>query len=291
MNKQTTIQHAVSLIGISITGEGDAKISFCPAPPNTGILFVRNDLPGRPKIKCLLRKAKVEYRWTSLVHGDVRIEHTEHALAAIGGLGLDNLIIELDQPSLPVMLDYSSKDFTHALLRAGVEQQSSNQESFKINKPIVVSEHGNFDGMINEKLLIALPHDGFKLTYVLDYPNLPKLCQKAEIDINSQTFVNELAGARSFIIESETEEVVNLTGKASSNVLIVKSRDDRREWLWSNELARHKALDLLGDLTLLGKRIQGHVLGIGSGHQLNLALCKKIYEECKNDSFSETYNW
>ncbi|MBB6215360.1 UDP-3-O-acyl-N-acetylglucosamine deacetylase [Anaerosolibacter carboniphilus] len=291
MYNQTTIQHPVSLTGIRITGEADAKVSFYPAPPNTGIVFIRRDLPGRPKIKCSLKKAKVEYRWTSLVHGNVRIEHTEHALAAISGLGLDNMFIELAQPSLPVMPDYSSKDFTQALLSAGLVQQPFKQKKIKIHKPIVVFKREKFGNAKNEKLIMALPYDGFKLTYVLDYPDLPQLSQYAEINITPETFAKELAEARSFIIESEVEEVVNLTGEASSNVLVVKSGSEQGEWLWPNELARHKTLDLLGDLSLLGERIIGHVIGIRSGHRLNLALCKKICRECKNDSFGETHGW
>lgn len=289
MNNQTTIKQIVSLTGISITGETDAKVSFYPAPPDTGIVFIRNDLPGHPRVKCSFEKAKVEYRWTSLIQGNVRIEHTEHALAAISGLELDNVFIELEQPSLPVMPDYSSKEFAGALLRAGIVEQPFKQEKLKIHKPIVVFKREGFGNRLNEKLLIALPYDGFKLTYVLDYPDLPQLYQKAEINVTHQSFVKELAGARSFVIESELEEVVSLTGKASSKVLIVKSGAEQEEWLWPNEPARHKALDLLGDLSLLGKKLLGHVIGIRSGHRLNLELCKKIFRECKNNSFGETH--
>ena len=137
-----------------------------------------------------------------------------------------------------------------------------------------------------EKFLIALPYHGFKLTYVLDYPNLPKFSQVAEMDITPETFAKELSDARSYMIESEVEEVVNLTGKISSNVLVVKSGAEYRSWQWPNEPARHKVLDLLGDLGLLGKKLQGHVIGFRSGHRLNLELCKKIYKECSDDFFS-----
>jgi UDP-3-O-[3-hydroxymyristoyl] N-acetylglucosamine deacetylase len=284
MYNQTTIKNNVSLMGTSITGETDAKVSFYPAPPNTGIVFIRSDLPGRPKVKCSIEKAKVEYRWTSLIHRNVRIEHTEHALAAISGLGLDNVFIGLEQPSLPVTPDYSSKEFTRVLLTAGLVEQPFKKEKIKINKPIVICKRGTFENMKNEKLLIALPYDGFKLTYVLDYPNLPQLSQSAEINVTPETFTQELANARSFVIESEFEEVVDLTGKISSNLLVVKSASEHEGWFWPNEPARHKALDLLGDLCLLGKRIQGHVIGIRSGHRLNLELCEKIFRECKNDS-------
>lgn len=291
MSNQTTIKHNVSLMGTSITGETDAQVSFYPAPPNTGIVFIRNDLPGRPKVKCSFKKAKVEYRWTSLIHGNVRIEHTEHALAAISGLDLANVFIELAQPSLPVMPDYSSKEFTQALLRAGIVQQPFQRETIKIHKPIVVIKRERFGNTKNEKLLIALPYEGFKLTYVLDYPNLPLLSQSTEINITPQTFAKELADARSFVIESEMEEVVSLTGKVSSKVLVINSGAEHGNWFWPNEPARHKALDLLGDLSLLGKKILGHVIGIRSGHRLNLELCKKIFRECKNDSFGETHAW
>jgi UDP-3-O-[3-hydroxymyristoyl] N-acetylglucosamine deacetylase len=290
MYNQTTIKHNVFLMGTSITGETDAKVSFYPAPPDTGIVFIRNDLPGRPKVKCSFEKAKVEFRWTSLIHRNVRIEHTEHALAAISGLNLDNVFIELEQPSLPVTPDYSSKEFTRALLTAGIVEQPFKKEKIKINKPIVICKRGTFENMKNENLLIALPYDGFKLTYVLDYPNLPQLSQSAEINVTPETFAQELADARSFVIESEFEEVEDLTGKISSNLLVVKSTSEREGWFWPNEPARHKALDLLGDLCLLGNRIQGHVIGIRSGHRLNLELCKKISRECKNDSFSKSHS-
>lgn len=286
MNNQTTIKHNVSLMGTSITGETEAKVSFCPAPPNTGIVFIRNDLPGRPKVKSTFKKAKVEYRWTSLIHGNVRIDHTEHVLAAISGLDLDNVFIKLEQPSLPVMPDYSSKEFTLALLKAEIVQQPFKQEKIRIHKPIVVFKRDRFEKIKNEKMLIALPYDGFKLTYFLDYPNLPQITQNAEIEVTPHNFVKEIAEARSFVIESEFDEVVDLTGKVSSKVLIVSSGAEHKEWFWPNEPARHKVLDLLGDLSLIGRKIQGHVIGIRSGHRLNLDLCKKIIRECKNDSFS-----
>lgn len=286
MDNQTTIKQSVSLIGTSIAGETDAKVTFYPAPPNTGIVFIRNDLPGCPKVKCSLEKAKVEYRWTSLVDGDVRIEHTEHALAALSGLGLDNVFIELEQASLPVTADYSSEEFKGALTGAGIVEQNAKKKMLKILKPIIVYRRENSGDMEYEKFLIALPYDGFKLTYMVDYPNLPQLSQVAEIDINPETFAKELANARSYIIESELEEVVDLTGKVSSNLLVVKSGAEYRSWKWPNEPARHKVLDLLGDLSLLGEKILGHVIGFRSGHRLNLELCKKIYEECNDDRFS-----
>jgi UDP-3-O-[3-hydroxymyristoyl] N-acetylglucosamine deacetylase len=286
MDNQTTIKQKVSLMGTSITGDTDAKVTFCPAPPDTGIVLVRNDLPGRPEVKCSFEKAKVEYRWTSLADGDVRIEHTEHALAAISGLGLDNVFIKLEQASLPVTPDYSSKEFTQALTGAGIVEQPSKKRRIKIHKPIIVYKRESSEDMEYEKLLIALPYDGFKLTYVLDYPKLPQLSQVAEMDVTPETFAKELAEARSYVIESELEEVVNLTGKVSSNVLVVKSGAENRSWKWPNEPARHKVLDLLGDLGLLGKKVQGHVIGFRSGHRLNLELCKKIHEVCNDDCFS-----
>lgn len=285
MCNQTTINRKAYVIGTSIIGGTDAKVSFYPAPPDTGIVFIRSDLPGRPEVKCSFEKAKVEYRWTSLIAGNIRIEHTEHALAAISGLGLDNVYVELEQPSLPVTPDYSSKVFTQALIGAGIVEQPVKKEKLKIHKPIMVYQREKLEGKEYEKLLIALPYNGFKLTYVLDYPKLPRLSQIAEIDVTPQAFIDEIADARSYIIESELEEVVNLTGKVSSDVLVVKSGAEHRDWLWPNEPARHKALDLLGDLGLLGKRIWGHVIGIRSGHRLNLELCKKIYGECNDDCF------
>lgn len=282
MCNQRTINHKVSVLGTSISGETDAKVTFCPAPTDTGIVFIRNDLPGRPEVKCSFENAKVEYRWTSLADGDVCIEHTEHALAAISGLGLDNVFIELEQTSLPVTPDYSSKEFTRALTGAGIVEQPFKAEWIKIHKPVIVYKRERLEDTEYEKLLIALPYDGFKLTYVLDYPNLPQLSQVAEMDVTPQTFVKELADARSYIIESELEEVVNLTGKVSSNVLVIKSGAENKKWQWPNEPARHKVLDLLGDLGLLGKKLLGHVIGIRSGHRLNLELCKKIHEECND---------
>lgn len=283
MDNQTTIKHKASLQGTSITGEADAKVTFYPAPPDTGVIFIRNDLPGCPRVKCSFANAKVEYRWTTLIHGNISIEHTEHALAAISGLDLANVFIELAQPSLPVTPDYSSKEFVRVLLNAGIEQQPFGQGKLKIHKPIVIFKRDSFENLRNEKLLIALPYDGFKLTYFLDYPNLPQLYQNVEIDITPETFIKELADARSYVLESEFEGIVNSTGRVSASDWVIKSGADRREWQWPNELARHKALDLLGDLSLLGKKLQGHVIGIRSGHRLNLELCEKIFKECKND--------
>lgn len=280
MDYQRTIKQKVSVTGTSIAGETDAKATFYPAPPDTGIVFIRKDKPGCPKIKCCPENAEVEYRWTSLIKGDVRIDHTEHALAALSGLGVDNVFIEMEQASLPVTVDYSSKEYKRALIKAGIKDQSAKKEIIKILKPIIVYKHESSGEMEYEKFLMALPYPGFKLTYMVDYPNVPQLSQMAEMDITPETFDREISEARSYIIQSELEEVVDLTGKVSSNVLVVKSGLEYSSWQWPNEPARHKVLDLLGDLNLLGKRLQGHVIGFRSGHRLNVELCKKIIEEC-----------
>ena len=288
MAKQKTIARVVALRGNGITGASEATVSFHPALPNTGIVFERSDLPDSPQVRCSCQNARVLYRWTSLVAHGVQIEHTEHALAAVAGLDLDNVRIELAQPSVPVMPDYSGKEFVQALLGAGIVEQAVEKQEIMIRKPVFVGEKGRFGKQTVEKLLLALPYCGRKLTYVLDYPGLPQLWQQTEIDLDPDTFVRELSLARSFVLEAEVAEVRHLTGSASDNVLVVRSGAERTEWLWPNELARHKALDLLGDLTLLGKRWVGHVIGVRSGHRLNLALCQKIEKEWQNDPFGET---
>ncbi|CUH95080.1 hypothetical protein P22_1149 [Propionispora sp. 2/2-37] len=272
---QKTIKRTVCCSGICITGQSESTVTFHPAPPDTGIVFVREDLPGHPEVPCQPEHARVDFRWTSLVKNDIRIEHTEHLLAAIAGLELDNLKICLNSPCIPVVSSFSSRGFVHALLKAEPVLQDMPKKCFCLQEPVFITNSFFHQGRRYDRFLMALPAPQFTLTYLLDYPDKEIPTQLAHFAFDgSFDFASELAPARSYILESEYEAVVKLIGKNMENCLVFSNGPVNLQW--HNEPARHKALDMLGDLYTLGIPLKGHFMGIRTGHKDNNQLCQKL---------------
>lgn len=272
---QKTIKYAIRCTGIAITGQGYTTATFQPAPPDTGIVFVREDLPGRPEIPCRSAYACTDSRWTSLVKNDIRIEHTEHLLAAINGLGLDNIRVHLDGPSIPVVSGFSSRDFVEALLKAEPISQDVPKKYFTVREPQCLFDSFYYDGVLYNRVLLALPSPQLTLTYLLDYPGKQLPTQLAHFVLdNGNNFASQIAPARSYILDYEYDEVVKLIGKGMDDCLVVS--DGHLDLQWDNEPARHKVLDLLGDLTTLGQPVKGHFIGFRTGHKVNIQMCHQL---------------
>ena len=272
---QKTIKHTGHCSGISITGQTSTTVKFHPAPPDTGIVFVREDLPSQPEIPCHPEYARVDFRWTSLALNDIRIEHTEHLLAAIAGLGLDNLRICLNSPFIPVVSNFSSKEFVHALLKAEPIFQDTPKKYFTVREPVLVANSFYDQEKRYDRFLLALPAPQLSITYLLDYPNKDIPTQLAHYT-HSTDFATKLAPARSYIIKSEFERVAGLIGENMQDCLVISHESNHSQLQWINEPARHKALDLLGDIFSLGQAIKGHFIGIRTGHKDNIEMCKKL---------------
>jgi UDP-3-O-acyl-N-acetylglucosamine deacetylase len=273
---QKSIKNSVQCSGMSITGEFQSTVTFLPSPPDSGIVFVRDDLQGNPEIECIAPYAQSDSRWTSLVKNNNRVEHTEHILAAITGLGIDNIKVHLDSLHIPTVSQFSCKDFTDALLRAEIITQPKPKRFITITEPQWVFDSFLYDGQRFDSLLIALPAAEPTYTYLLDYPSKKLPRQIAHYKLAPPfDFVSELSSARSYIMDDEVDFVKKLIGNAMDQCLVISAGTDHH-LRWENEPARHKLVDLIGDITTLGHPVKGHFIGIRSGHKTNIKMVKKI---------------
>ena len=273
---QRTIKGMITFSGIGLhTGE-KVSLAIYPAESNTGIVFVRKDLESKPSIRAeidsLLDIDKFPRR-TSIASGPVHIHTVEHLLSALFGLGIDNVLIEIDGTECPG-LDGGSHPYAQALYDVGIVEQKEEKVFFKIKEPVFIST-GNAQ-------LIALPCDTFKVSYTLDYPSSPLRAQFASFNVTPDIYLKEIAPSRTFCLEEEVDKLRSLgLGKGSdfqNTVVIGKDGVVENTFRFENEPVRHKISDLIGDLALLGTPLNGHIIGIRSGHALNTRLVKRLKE-------------
>ena len=277
---QKTIKRSLSLSGKGLfTGE-PATIQIHPAPVNHGIVFQRTDLPGSPLIPAQLEFVAESLRCTRLATKSASILMVEHLLSAISALELDNLLIELAGPEVPAC-DGSAKTFVEHLDQAGVVFQEEPKEILKITRPIFYSQ--------KETHLIALPSDEFRISYTLHYPQSALLgSQYFSLAVKPELYKNEIASCRTFSLYEEISPLIEqglIKGGGLENALVIKgdrvlNPDGMR---YSNEMVRHKILDLIGDLSLLGKTLVAHVIAVRSGHATNLAFAKNLLAQSKEE--------
>jgi UDP-3-O-[3-hydroxymyristoyl] N-acetylglucosamine deacetylase/3-hydroxyacyl-[acyl-carrier-protein] dehydratase len=254
------------------------NITFKPAETDTGINFIRTDLPEKPVIKVsidnLISQSNTPRR-TSIGRDSFEVQTIEHLMSALIGLNIDNLLIEIDNNEVPG-LDGSSLNFLEVLLKAGIKEQEKERQCYVIKEPIFVEEDG--------ASIMAVPSAEFKVSYTLDYRHPYLKTGFMEVKLNSDIFQKELACARTFCLEEEAAGLQSLgmgRGANYDNTLVVgKAGVIKNKLRYKDEFIRHKILDLLGDLYLLGA-IKGHIIALRSGHSLNLKLVKKIDEQRK----------
>lgn len=277
MDNQRTIEKEVNIKGIGLHTAHKVTITFKPAEVDAGINFVRADLPEKPIIKASTESIFSQsgtLRRTCIVKKNVEIHTIEHVMAALAGLNIDNLYIEIDNNEIPG-LDGSSLNFLEILSKAGIKEQEKARHYHIIKTPIFVEEDG--------ASIMAVPFPDFKISYTLNYNHFLLKAQFKEININAETFKTELASARTFCLESEANELQEQgfgRGANYENTLVVGETGVIRNTLrYEDEFIRHKILDLMGDLYLLGCPIKGHIIALRSGHSLNLKLVKKIMQQ------------
>ena len=271
---QKTIKNPAKISGVGLHTGNRVKLLFKPAPVNSGISFVRVDLADRPAIKVdcgNLMDSLQSLRRTSLGNDGAEVQTIEHLMAVLSGLQIDNLLIELDNNEIPGM-DGSGIEFLKVLKEAGIIEQEAVKKSYTIKEPIWVEEEGS--------LLVALPSNDYSIRYTLSYEHPLLKAQYMGLTINPEAFENELAASRTFCLQ---EEAGDLQGKGLGrganyeNTLVVGERDVIKNRLrFNDEFVRHKILDLIGDLFLLGAPLKARIMAIKSGHSLNLKLVKKI---------------
>ncbi|RME85542.1 MAG: bifunctional UDP-3-O-[3-hydroxymyristoyl] N-acetylglucosamine deacetylase/3-hydroxyacyl-ACP dehydratase [Planctomycetota bacterium] len=277
--KQKTILKPVQVTGQGLHSGEEVRVTFKPADINSGITFIRTDLVGSPKVP-----AKIEYhlhrlRRSALKKGEAEIHTVEHCLSAIHALGIDNLDIEIDGIELPG-LDGSAQPYFQALKEAGVTEQDEEREFLTLSKPVSVSE--------KEASLVALPKEsGLTISYTLDY-NTPYLkAQHYTFHLTEENYEKEIAGARTFVLKSEVEDLQALgLGKGASyeNTLVISEEGlIHNEYRFPDEPVRHKILDLIGDLYLLGAPLHAHIIAVKTGHEQNIKLVREIAEVVKEE--------
>ncbi|MEN3026164.1 MAG: bifunctional UDP-3-O-[3-hydroxymyristoyl] N-acetylglucosamine deacetylase/3-hydroxyacyl-ACP dehydratase [Chlorobiota bacterium] len=296
---QRTIREPVSVSGVGLHTGAPCTITFHPAQENYGYRFVRTDVPNAPEIPALVDYVVDATRWTTLGSGDVRVHTVEHVLAALAGLRIDNCRIELDASEPPVG-DGSSLPFVEALLKAGIMEQRVPRDYLIVDHPIRYTDETRGTDMV------ALPNDDFRITVMIDYPTPALGSQHTGLFSLEKEFVTEFAPARTFCLLSEVESLLEqglIRGGSLDNAIVIVDRAMSPEGLralarrlgiegelrlgsngilndtplrYKNEPARHKLLDLLGDLALVGVPLRAHILAARPGHATNVEFARRI---------------
>lgn len=288
MLKQRTLKNTIQATGVGVHLGQKVLLTLKPAPINTGIIFRRMDCEPPVEIPAKADFVGDTSFCTTLIKDGVKVATIEHLLSALAGLGIDNLIVELDAPEVPIM-DGSSASFVFLIQSVGIEEQNAPKKLLKILKPITV-----IDG---DKKAQLTPYDGFKLDFDIDFdhPVIKNGGQKSEINFCTQTYINEISRARTFGFMKDFEWLrTNKLAKGASldNAIVLDDYKVLNEGglRFKDEFVRHKVLDAIGDLYLLGYGILGSFYGFKAGHMLNNKLVCQVladqtsYEiiECDN---------
>ncbi|MBN2288072.1 MAG: bifunctional UDP-3-O-[3-hydroxymyristoyl] N-acetylglucosamine deacetylase/3-hydroxyacyl-ACP dehydratase [Candidatus Glassbacteria bacterium] len=273
--KQKTISRSAKCAGVGIHTGAKAGLSFKPAAIGTGIRFVRTDIKGKPSIPAVIDNVNSINRGTVLGNGEVKVHTVEHVLAAISGLGIDNLLIELDGVEVPAA-DGSSSIFVKLLDQAGIVEQDAPRKVAVLTEPFSYEENGI--------QFLLLPNKTLKISFHIEYPNPIVGCQFDSLEINADTFREYIAGARTFAFFEDVEQLKKeglIKGGSLDNAVVIDGdKILNSEPLRSpKELVRHKILDLLGDLYLLGVPLRAHIISSKSGHPSNINLVRKLREQ------------
>ncbi len=269
--QQTTIAKAITYTGIGLHSGQDVTITIKPAPPDTGIVFVRIDLPGAPQVEATANNVTNVTRATTLEKGLAKVLTVEHLLAAFFAMEVDNCLIEINAAEPPVG-DGSSLPFVQMIQEAGVVEQNASRLFVAVTEAQTVR--------INDKFITILPYDGFRVTFtsINSHPMLG--VQFGDYEITRDSFISEIASARTigFMHEVELLKSQGLAlGGSLENAVVYDDVKALTPLRFQDELVRHKILDIIGDLGLAG-RIRGHVIAVKSSHALNTALAKKIVD-------------
>jgi len=303
--KQHTIKQTVSVSGVGLHSGAKVKMTFNPAPVNHGVKFQRVDLDSSPLVAADVNKVVSTNRSTTLQSGAASVKTVEHALSALAGLGVDNVLIEINGPEAPI-LDGSNMEIVKALCKVGFEEQDVDREYFEIEETISYKDEST------GAEFMAMPADTFQVTTMIDFDSPTLGHQYASLE-SMDDYKKEIANARTFVFLHELEKLLDeglIKGGDLENAIVIADRIMDQEALdklakklgkpsvkvekegilntvdlrFENEPARHKLLDLIGDLTLVGKPIKGKIVATKPGHTSNIVfagMLKKIYMEQK----------
>ena len=278
MFKQRTIKNLVKTTGVGLHSGLRVELTLRPAAPNTGIVFHRLDLPEVVDFPAVASMVSDTRMASVLQVGQARVSTVEHLMSALAGLGIDNLHIDLTAVEVPIM-DGSAATFVYLLRSAGIEEQASAKKFLKVTKPVEIREH---DGK-QEKWARLEPHDGFALSFSIDFrhPAIDSTSNFAEIDFATDSYIKEIARARTFGFVNEVEALRSMglaRGGSLDNAIVmdeyrVLNSDGLR---YDDEFVKHKILDAVGDLYLIGMPLMAKYVACRSGHAINNQLCRAL---------------
>ncbi len=271
-DRQRTIRQPTRYTGIALHTGGRAHLTISPAAADTGIVIRRIDLPGAPAVKAHVDHVVDVVRATTIRCGDAQVHTVEHVLAALYALGIDNAVLDMDGPEPPIA-DGSSAPYCKLIAAAGVEVQGSMRQVFRVTEPLYVEQ--------GDSKLILIPSDCYRISCTVKYGATLMDTQYLNLEVTADSFVNQLCEARTFCLYEEIEYLMKrglIRGGSLDNAVVMKdgaiiSKDGLR---YSDEFVRHKMLDIVGDLSLIGGRFIGHVIAVKPGHPLNVAMAQHI---------------
>lgn len=276
MKLQKTIKSDVKIHGRGLFGGEETKVVFRPASVNSGITFVRTDVPEPVRISAVAPNLAERSRRTTLKKGSVSIETIEHCMAAINALEIDNLVAEINGSELPAP-GCSSAEYFKVLKRAGMTEQDVGRKEYVITKPITITA--------GDACIYALPYsgDGLNLTYDMDYSGHTGIGRQIySCHLTPEGFEKNLAPARTFLLEAEAKQFQarGIGAHISPREILVINSDGpiKNSFRFPDECVRHKIVDLIGDIALVGRAIKGRIVAYKSGHALNQQLARKLYE-------------
>jgi len=271
---QKTLAGPASYSGIALHTGQRARITFMPAPADSGIVFRRVDLPGRPEVQAIGSNVTEVMRGTTIKNGDAVIHTVEHVIAALVSQGIDNCLIEMDR-SEPPIADGSSMPFIEVIDQAGIVELGVPRRYFRVTRPHFLE--------LKHALITLVPDDKFRISCTVKYDQSQLDVQFYQCEVTPETFRKELSRARTFCSLSELDQLMKaglIRGGSLDNANIIDgscifSKDGLR---YPDELVRHKMLDIVGDFALLGRPLKGHIVAVKSGHPSNVTMVQKLLQ-------------
>ncbi|WP_165249858.1 UDP-3-O-acyl-N-acetylglucosamine deacetylase [Paludisphaera soli] len=282
---QRTLAREAALQGVGFFHGADVKLRFLPAEPDSGVRFVRTDLPGRPGVAAHISQVVPSQRRTAVQDGAAKVEMIEHVMAALAGMQVDNCTIEIDAPELPG-LDGSSKGYVAMIDEAGVVEQDRPRQALSLERSFVVRE--------GDAVLAAHPNsaEGLTLSYHLDYGQASPIGnQSVLVALSPESFRRDVSPCRTFLLEQEAKALraagIGLRATEADVLMFGPAGVVGNELRFADECARHKVLDMVGDLALLGMDLHGFVVAHRSGHHTNALLVRKLIQSIEKDREKE----
>ena len=276
MDAQRTLRRQISCVGIGLHSGNKVNLTLKPAPADTGIRFRRTDVGGHEVPATVQHLAGIQLA-TGLSRNEVSVETVEHLLAALTSCGVDNVLVELNSPEVPIM-DGSAAPFIYLIQEAGVKTLAARRKYLKIVRPIAISR--------GDKRIALYPSDHFKVTYSISYDHPMLRHQSRTLRITEHSFAEELAPARTFTFLKDVEMMrqngLALGGSLENAIVLGETGILNNALRFEDEFVRHKILDAIGDLSLLGYPIVGHLEASKAGHALHTEFAGKILEETQS---------